>query len=69
MRFSRPTSIGTAQVPVRRYGTVPPPPEEVPYLEAQDDEPPPRTIGERGGLAVCVGGLLAALVGGALLYA
>jgi len=67
---SRGRSIGTAQVPVRRFGTVPPAPDEVLFLEgAQQEAPRASTIAERGALAVWLAALAAALVAGWLLYA
>ena len=65
---SRGQSIGTAQVPVRRFGTVPPVRGDLRSLEAAE-APPVRTIGERGALAVWLAALAAALVAGFLLYA
>lgn len=63
-------AIGTAQVPVRRFGIAPPPPEDVLYFEEEDDAGPgARTIGERGGRAVWAGALLAAALAGIVLYA
>lgn len=67
---SRGKSIGTAQVPVRRFGTVPPLPEEPALLEGEEEEAPRgRTIGERGALAVWMGAAVVAVVAGVLLYA
>lgn len=68
---SRGKSIGTAQVPVRRFGTVPPLPEEPAFLEGEEEEEAPRgrTIGERGALAVWMGAAVVAVVAGVLLYA
>lgn len=71
---SRGKSIGTAQVPVRRFGTVPPLPEEPAFLEFEEEEeeekaPRGRTIGERGALAVWMGAAVVAVVAGVLLYA
>lgn len=69
---SRGKSIGTAQVPVRRFGTVPPLPEEPAFLEFEEEEeeaPRGRTIAERGALAVWMGAAAVAVVAGVLLYA
>lgn len=69
---SRGKSIGTAQVPVRRFGTVPPLPEEPAFLEFEEEEedvPRGRTIGERGALAVWMAAAVVAVVAGVLLYA
>ena len=69
-RRSRGRFIGTPEVPVRRYGEVPRPPDGMLYLEEVDEGgAAPRTIGERGARAVWAAALLAGLVAGALLYA
>ncbi len=68
---SRGKSIGTAQVPVRRFGTVPPLPEEPAFLEGEEEDEVSRggSIGERGALAVWMGAAVVAVVAGVLLYA
>lgn len=54
-------------IPVRRYGTVPPPPEAEWEIELADATAP-RTIAEYGGTAVLAAGLFAAAVAGYLIY-
>ena len=62
-------SIGTPEIPVRRYGRVPQPPE---YESVWEVEPgaaaPPRTIGEYGAVAVFLAALGAAALAGCVLY-
>ena len=56
-------------IPVRRFGIAPPPPEEDPCYEVETQAPAARTIGERGAIAVWLGALIAACIAALLLYA
>jgi hypothetical protein len=60
---------GQPDIPVRRFGSAPVPLAEEELLDGPDGAPPPRTIGERGAIAVLAAGVLAACVAGFLLYA
>jgi hypothetical protein len=55
-------------IPVRRFGMVPPPPEPDLCYEVEIEAPGARTIGERGAIAVWMGALIAACVAAFLLY-
>jgi hypothetical protein len=59
---------GTADIPVRRFGTPPPLEEDLAY-EVMRDEISARTIGEHGAAAVWMAALSAACITGFLLYA
>jgi hypothetical protein len=63
-------SIGTVPgIPVRRYGSVPPPPDDEPAWEVESlSAPPPATIAEYGGRAVLLAALAAAVLAGCVLY-
>jgi hypothetical protein len=60
--------IGTPEIPVWRYGTVPPPPPDEPGPGRPPAAATPRTIGEYGGTVVLVAGLCAAVLAAWLLY-
>lgn len=60
-------AIGSPDIPVRRYGTVPPLPDHAPAWEIEAGAEP-RTIGDHGGVLVLLAGALAALLGACLLY-
>ena len=68
LAVGRPRLIGSAAIPVRRFGAVPPPEEDLAY-DVLHDEESARTIAEHGAAAVWVAGLSAACVAGLLLYA
>jgi hypothetical protein len=55
-------------IPVRRYGMVPPPPEEDLCYEVEPQAPEVGTIAERGAIAVWLGALTAACIAAFLLY-
>jgi hypothetical protein len=62
-------SIGTPDIPVRRYGKVPPLPEEEQVWEIESvAAAAPRTIAEYGGVAVLLAALGAAALAGCVLY-
>jgi len=62
-------SIGTRDIPVRRYGKVPPLSEDEPVWEVEPvSAATPRTIGEYGGGAVLLAALGAAALAGCMLY-
>lgn len=61
-------SGGQVDIPVRRFGVVPPPPEEELSYEI-DDRPVARTIGERGAVAVWLGAVMAACIAAFVVYA
>jgi hypothetical protein len=65
-----PKPIGSVPgIPVRRYGTVPPPPVHESTWEVESlSGPEPRTIAEYGGRAVFLAGVGAAAVAGCLIY-
>ena len=60
-------AIGTPDIPVRRYGTVPPLPEDERVWEIESGRAP-RTIADHGGILVLLAGILAAVLGAWLLY-
>jgi hypothetical protein len=63
------TSGARVDIPVRRFGIAPPPPEEDLCYEVETQASAARTIGERGAVAVWLGALTAACVAAFLLYA
>lgn len=60
-------SVGQVDIPVRRFGVAPPPPDEDLCYEVEAQHVAP-TIGERGAIAVWLGALMAACVAALLLY-
>ena len=59
--------IGTAAIPVRRFGTPPVPDDDLAY-EVMRDEFTARTIAEHGAAAIWMAALSAACIGALVLY-